>query len=164
MGQPDLFRMPRKPWNAGRMIGAKAPLKPKHIWAIRQHLRSVGAVRDLAMFNIALDAKLRGCDLVRLRLADVTQAGAVRQRSTIIQQKTGRPVPFEITEPARDALTCWLERRGSRTDDWLFPSRTRAGAHIGTRQYARLVDRWVRMIDLNASAYGTHSLRRTRSP
>lgn len=162
MGQPDLFRMPRKPWNAGRMIGAKAPLKPKHIWAIRQHLKSVGAVRDLAMFNIALDAKLRGCDLVRLRLADVTQAGIVRQRSTIIQQKTGRPVPFEITEPARDALAHWLEHRGDRADDWLFPSRTRPGAHIGTRQYARLADRWVRTIDLNASAYGTHSLRRTK--
>lgn len=162
MGQPDLFRLPRKPWNAGRIIGAKAPLKPKHIWAIRQHLKSVSAVRDLAMFNIALDAKLRGCDLVRLRLGDVIQAGVVRQRSTIIQQKTGRPVPFEITEPARDAMTHWLEHRGPRTDDWLFPSRTLPGAHIGTRQYARLVDRWVRMIDLNASAYGTHSLRRTK--
>ena len=162
MGQPDLFRMPRKPWNAGRMIGAKAPLKPKHIWAIRQHLKSLGAVRDLAMCNIALDAKLRGCDLVRLRLADVAQAGAVRNRSSVIQQKTGRPVPFEITEPAREALAHWLEVRGSRRDDWLFPSRTRAGAHIGTRQYARLVDRWVAMIDLNPGAYGTHSLRRTK--
>ena len=162
MGQPDLFRLPRKPWNAGRMIGAKAPLKPKHIWAIRHHLKTLGAVRDLAMFNIALDAKLRGCDLVRLRLADVIQAGVVRQRSTIIQQKTGRPVPFEITEPAREALKHWLDRRGARGDDWLFPSRTRPGAHIGTRQYARLVDRWVRMIGLNASTYGTHSLRRTK--
>ena len=94
MGQLDLFRIPRKPWNAGRMTGAKAPLKPKHIWAIRQHLKSVGSIRDLAMFNIALDAKLRGCDLVKLRLADIAQGGVFRQRSTIIQQKTGRPVPF----------------------------------------------------------------------
>lgn len=162
MGQPDLFRMPRKPWNAGRMIGAKAPLKPKHIWAIRQHLKSLGAVRDLAMFNIALDAKLRGCDLVRLRLADVAQAGTVRHRSNVIQQKTGRPVPFEITEPARESLAHWLELRGSLRDDWLFPSRTRAGSHIDTRRYARLVDRWVAMIDLNPGAYGTHSLRRTK--
>lgn len=162
MGQPDLFRMPRKPWNAGRMIGAKAPLKPKHVWAIRQHLKSLGAVRDLAMFNTALDAKLRGCDLVRLRVSDVAQAGAVRHRSTVIQQKTGRPVPFEITESAREALAHWLEVRGSRRDDWLFPSRTRAGSHIGTRQYARLVDRWVAMIELNPGAYGTHSLRRTK--
>lgn len=162
MGQPDLFRMPRKPWNAGRMTGAKAPLKPKHIWAIRQHLKSLGSVRDLAMFNTALDAKLRGCDLVKLRLADVAHGDVVRQRSTIVQQKTGRPVPFEITEPAREALTQWLDLRGRRPDDWLFPSRSNAGRHIGTRQYARLVDGWVRMIDLNPSAYGTHSLRRTK--
>lgn len=114
------------------------------------------------MFNIALDAKLRGCDLVTLRLADVAHGGVIRQRSTILQQKTGRPVPFEISEPAREALIQWIEERGARDDDWLFPSRTRAGEHLGTRQYARLVDRWVRMIDLNPSAYGTHSLRRTK--
>lgn len=162
MRHPDLFHLPAKPWNAGRMIGAKAPLKPKHIWAIRQHLKSLGSVRDLAMFNIALDAKLRGCDLVKLRLADVAHGGVIRQRSTILQQKTGRPVPFEITEPAREALIQWIEERGPRGDDWLFPSRTRPGEHLGTRQYARLVDRWVRMIDLNPSAYGTHSLRRTK--
>ena len=162
MGQPDLVRTPRRPWNAGRLTGAKAPLKPKHIWAIRQHFKSVGAVRDLAMFNTALDAKLRGCDLVKLKIADVAQGGVVRQRSTIVQQKTGRPVPFEITEPARDALAHWLEVRGGLPNDWLFPSRSRAGHHIGTRQYARLVDRWVRTIDLNPSSYGTHSLRRTK--
>ena len=162
MGQPDLFRMPHKPWNSGRVIGAKAPLKSKHIWAIRQHLKSLGSVRDLAMFNIALDAKLRGCDLVKLRIADVAHGGSIRHRSTVVQQKTGRPVPFEITEPAREALGHWLDRRGSRHDDWLFPSRSRAGDHIGTRQYARLVDHWVRMIDLDPNGYGTHSLRRTK--
>ena len=154
MSQLDLSRIPRKPWNAGRMTGAKAPLKPKHIWAIRQQLKSVGSIRDLAMFNIALDAKLR--------LADIAQGGAIRQRSTIIQQKTGRPVPFEITEAAREALAQWLERRGRRRDDWLFPSRSRDGAHTGTRQYARLVDAWVGTIDLNPSAYGTLGLRRTK--
>lgn len=122
MSQPDLFRLPRKPWNAGRMTGAKAPLKPKHIWAIRQHLKSVGSVRDLAMFNIALDAKLRGCDLVKLRLADIAQGGAIRQRSTIIQQKTGRPVPFEIAEAAREALAHWLERRGADATTGCFPA------------------------------------------
>lgn len=99
------------------MIGAQAPLKPKHIWAIRQHLKSLGSVRDLAMFNTALDAKLRGCDLVKLRLADVAHGGTIRQRSTIAQQKTGRPVPFEITEPARESLTQWLDLRGRRPDD-----------------------------------------------
>ena len=105
MSQLDLFRLPRKPWNAGRMTGAKAPLKPKHIWAIRQLLKSTGSIRDLAMFNIALDAKLRGCDLVKLRLPDIAQGRTIRHRSTILQQKTGRPVPFEITEPAREALS-----------------------------------------------------------
>lgn len=108
MSQPDLFRLPRKPWNAVRMTGSKGPLKPKHIWAIRQHLKSVGSIRDLAMFNIALDAKLRGCDLVKLRLGDIAQGGVIRQRSTIVQQKTGRPVPF-----AREA---WLTGRSAEGD------------------------------------------------
>jgi site-specific recombinase XerC len=162
MAQTDLFTLPRKPWNAGRLVGAKAPLKPKHIWGIRQQLKSTGRIRDLAMFNCALDAKLRGCDLVKLRLGDVVQGGALRERSVVVQQKTGRPVPFEITPPARDALARWLEVRGDNPCDWLFPSRMHKGDHISTRQYARLVDSWVRTIDLDVGAYGTHSLRRTK--
>lgn len=162
MSQLDLFRPRRTPWNVGRMIGAKAPLKPKHIWAIRHHLKTDGSVRDLAMFNIALDAKLRGRDLVKLRLHDVFHGGEIRQRSVIVQQKTGRPVPFEITEPAREALGSWLEQRGASSDDWLFPSRSRAGWHIGTRQYARLVNEWTQAIGLDPAGYGTHSLRRTK--
>jgi integrase len=162
MRQPDLFRPSSRPWNAGRLVGPKAPLKPKHIWAIRQQLKTEHQIRDLAMFNCALDAKLRGCDLVKLRISDVAIGGTVRHRSTVVQQKTGRPVPFEITEPTRDALSAWLLRRGGRPDDWLFPSRSAAGHHIGTRQYGRLVHKWVRMIDLEPAAYGTHSLRRTK--
>jgi integrase len=162
MRQQDLFKLPRKPWNAGRLVGPKAPLKPKHVWAIRQQLKSMNRVRDLALFNCALDAKLRACDLVKLRISDVAPGGALRQRSTVIQQKTGRPVPFEITEPTRDALAAWLTLRGRHVHDWLFPSRSREAAHIGARQYARLVDRWVRMIDLEPAAYGTHSLRRSK--
>jgi integrase len=150
------------PWNAGRIIGPKPPLKPKHIWAIRQQLKNHGRTRDLALFNCAIDAKLRGCDLVRLRVSDVAPGGGLRARAIVIQQKTGRPVPFEITEPTRDALAAWLERRGRRADDWLFPSRSRPGHHIGTRQYARLVERWIKMIDLEPAAFGTHSLRRTK--
>lgn len=140
MSQPDLFRPSSTPWNAGRITGPKAPLKPKHVWAIRQQLKSTGRVRDLALFNCALDAKLRASDVVRLRVSDVAPGGALRSRSTVIQQKTGRPVPFEITDPTRGALVAWLARSGRRPDDWLFPSRSRAGAHITTRQYARLVD------------------------
>jgi integrase len=162
MRQPDMFRVPKKPWNAGRIIGPKAPLKPKYIWAIRQQLKTSGRPRDLAMFNCAIDAKLRGCDLVRLTVSDVAPGGVLRTRSTVIQQKTGRPVPFEITEPTREALVAWLAVRGRRADDWLFPSRSRRGGHITTRQYARLVDRWVKLVDLEPGAYGTHSLRRTK--
>jgi integrase len=160
--QRDLFREPPVPWNTGRMIGPKAPFKPKHVWGIRQQLKTTRRVRDLALFNCGIDAKLRGCDLVKLRVSDVAPGGVLRERSTIIQQKTGRPVPFEITAPTRDALLAWLQQRGKRHDDWLFPSRSRRGAHISTRQYARLVDAWARMIDLEPAAYGTHSLRRTK--
>ena len=162
MAQIDLFRMPKRPWNSGRIIGAKPPFKPKHIWGIRQQLRTAGKVRDLALFNCALDAKLRGCDLVKLRVSDVAPGGIMRDRATVIQQKTGRPVPFEITDASRDALSAWLALRGKRADDWLFPSRSRPGDHLTTRQYARLVAEWVTMIDLEPRAYGTHSLRRTK--
>ena len=162
MAQIDLFRMPKQPWNSGRIIGAKPPLKPKHIWGIRQQLRTAGKVRDLALFNCALDAKLRGCDLVKLRVSDVAPGGIMRVRATVIQQKTGRPVPFEITDASRDALSAWLALRGKRADDWLFPSRSRPGGHLTTRQYARLVGEWVAMIELEPRAYGTHSLRRTK--
>ena len=162
MAQVDLFRMPKRPWNTGRIIGAKPPFKPKHIWGIRQQLRISGKVRDLALFNCALDAKLRGCDLVKLRVSDVAPGGIMRDRATVIQQKTGRPVPFELTDASRDALSAWLALRGKRADDWLFPSRSRPGDHLTTRQYARLVGEWVAMIDLEPRAYGTHSLRRTK--
>ena len=162
MPQRDLFRTPPAPWNARRIIGPKPPFKPKHVWAIREHLRTSKRIRDLALFDCAIDAKLRGCDLVKLRVSDVAPGGLLRSRATVIQQKTGRPVPFEITEPTAEALKAWLEVRGARRDDWLFPSRSRPGEHISTRQYARLVDSWVAMIGLEPRAYGTHSLRRTK--
>lgn len=114
------------------------------------------------MFNLAIDSKLRGCDLVRLRVADVVLGGTVRLRTSIIQQKTGRPVPFELTDPTREALTAWLRRRPAATGDWLFPSGSRRGDHVTTRQYGRLLDSWVALIGLDPALYGTHSLRRTK--
>ncbi len=162
MAQRDLFRVNSRPWNTGRIIGAKPQFKPKHVWAIREHLRTSNRIRDLALFDCVLDAKLRGCDLVKLRVSDVAPGGSVRQRANVIQQKTGRPVPFEITDSTAEALKAWLARRGRRNDDRLFPSRSRPGDHISTRQYARLVGNWVAMIGLEPSAYGTHSLRRTK--
>ncbi len=152
----------RVPWNHGRLIGPKPPLKPRHIWAIRTRLQHDSRVRDLAMFNLGIDSKLRGCDLVRLRVSDVHLGEGVRLRTTIVQQKTGRPVPFELTEPTRDALAIWLKKRGLRSGDWLFPSRSHAGDHITTRQYSRLVDDWVALAGLDPAGYGTHSLRRTK--
>ena len=128
MAQLDLFRIPPRPWNTGRMIGPKPPLKPKHIWAIRHHLKTADRVRDLALFNCAIDAKLRGCDLVKLKVSDIAPGGALRDRAAVIQKKTGRPVPFGLTEPTRQALVAWLERRGRQSDVWLFPSRSRAGS------------------------------------
>lgn len=155
-------QLPHQAWNLGRIIGPKPPLKPKHIWALRTRLQHEGRTRDLAMFNLAIDSKLRGCDLVRLRVGDVVLGGTVRLRTAIVQQKTGRPVPFELTDSAREALAAWLRKRGSREDDWLFPSRSRPGDHITTRQYGRLLDYWVALIGLNPALYGTHSLRRTK--
>ena len=149
-------------WNRGRIVGPKPPLKPKHIWAIRTRLMHDGQLRDVAMFNVAIDSKLRGCDLVKLRVADIHLGDSVRLRTTILQQKTGRPIPFELTEPTRDSLTAWLKRRGLRAGDWLFPSRSRPGDHVTTRQYSRLVDEWVALAGLDPAAYGTHSMRRTK--
>ncbi len=152
----------RAAWNTGRIIGPKPPLKPRHIWAIRTRLQHDRRVRDLAMFNLAIDSKLRGCDLVRMRIGDVVLGGTVRLRSTIIQQKTGRPVPFELTDSTREALAAWLRMRGKDQSDWLFPSRSSPGVHVTTRQYGRLLDDWVGLIGLDPALYGTHSLRRTK--
>jgi len=112
---------------------------PKHVWAIRQQLKTAGRVRDLALVDCGIDAKLRGGDLVKRRVSEEAPAGSLRRRETVTQQKTGRPAPFEIADPTRDALNAWLARRGRRNDGWLFASRSRKGDHISTRQHARLV-------------------------
>lgn len=145
-----------------RIVGAKLPLRPMHVWSIRVRLQIERRIRDLALFDIALDSKLRGCDVVALRLADVIASGALRQRATIIQQKTGRPVQFEITDQARRSLSDWLMRRRGDPDGWLFPSRLRPAEHLSTRQYIRLVKQWVALIGLEPAAYGSHSMRRTK--
>ena len=145
-----------------RPTGAKLALKPLHVWGIRIRLQVALRCRDLALFDLALDSKLRGCDLVALRVSDVVSAAGVKSRVMILQRKTGRPVQFEVTEQTRRSLEAWLEAKGLTVDDWLFPSRSKPGAHLGVRQYARLVDRWVTLVGLDPAAYGTHSLRRTK--
>ena len=142
--------------------GAKLPLRPMHVWGIRVRLQVENRIRDLALFDLAIDSKLRGCDVVALRLGDVVSAGGPRRRAIVLQQKTGRPVQFEITDQTRQSISRWLERRPSYGGDWLFPSRQWPGRHLSTRQYSRLVKWWVELIDLEPSGYGTHSLRRTK--
>ena len=149
-------------WNKGRLVGPKPPLKPKQVWAIRLHLQREERLRDLAKFDLAIDSKLRGCDLVRLKIGQLVVGAAVRHRATIVQQKTQQPVQFELTEQTRGSLLAWLTYRGGAVDDYVFPSRARRGEHLSTRQYARTVGDWVEAVGLARSAYGTHSLRRTK--
>ena len=153
----------RRPWNAGRKLGAKRALKPQQVWAIRFWLDGERRVRDRAMFDLAIDSKLRGCDVVKLKIGELVSGGRVRSRAIVVQQKTGRPVQFELLEPARTSILAWLECRGGALDDYAFPSRTDHAAHISTRQYARLVDEWVMGIGLRREDFGTHSLRRTKA-
>lgn len=150
-------------WNRGKLIGQKAPLKQKQVWAIRIRLQIADRIRDLALFNLALDSKLRRCDLLSLRVLDVKTGDEVRNRAKIIQKKTGNPVQFEITQQTRECIRDWLRRTKLEPHDWLFPSRICRDQPISTRQYGRLVDRWVTSIGLPKSSYGTHSLRRTKA-
>ena len=156
-------RRHREPWNKGKLVGQKAPLRLKEIWAIRMRLQLAERVRELALFNLAVDSKLRSCDLLKLRVKDVTRGDRVAARAIVMQQKTGRPVQFEITEQTRESVAAWIGYTRRRPEDFLFPSRLRASPHLSTRQYARIVYGWVREIGLNPAAYGTHTLRRTKA-
>jgi len=137
--------------NKAKITGQKPPLKRKEIWAIRVRLQLANRARDLALFNLAIDSKLRGCDLVRLRVCVVAHGSHVGTRATIVQRKTERPVQFEITGQTRDAIAAWIERARLRDDQFLFPSRMRRSPHLSTRQYARIVKSWVRSIGLDRS-------------
>ena len=153
----------RVPWNKGKITGQKPPLKRNEIWAIRVRLQIRGRLHDLALFNLAIDSKLRACDLVRLRVVDVTQANQVARRAIIMQRKTKRPVQFEITDQARSAVGEWIRLNGLQAHDYLFRSRKNPATHISTRQYAKLLKDWVADVGLDPTCYGTHSLRRTKA-
>jgi site-specific recombinase XerD len=154
---------PRDPWNKGRLIGQKLPLKLKEIWAIRIRLQLAERLRDRALFNLAIDSKLRGCDLVSLPVKDIAQGRNIVHRAIIMQQKTQRPVQFEITEQTRQSVLGWIDKRRLTAAQYLFPSRVIDSQHLSTRQYARIVSSWVNSIGLDPSAYGTHSVRRTKA-
>jgi integrase len=152
-----------KPWNKGKLTGQKPPLKLKEIWAIRVRLQITKQIRDLALFNLAIDSKLRSCDLVKIRVRDVTHGATVSRRAIVMQQKTGQPVQFETTEQTRDSICNWINHAELMSDDYLFKSRNRVSSHLSTRQYARRVDSWVRDIGLDPAEYGTHSMRRSKA-
>ncbi len=163
MEEPTFTALHREPWNKGKVVGQKAPLKLKDIWAIRVRLQLANRARDLALFNLAIDSKLRACDLVNLRVRDVSHGYRIAARAIVMQQKTQRPVQFEITEQTRDALAAWIGQANLRPEDFLFPSRVHQSPHLSTRQYARIVDRWVDDVGLDAAVYGTHTMRRTKA-
>ena len=153
----------RAAWNAGKMVGTKRPLTQKQIWAIRFFLDREGRVRDRALFDLAIDSKLRGCDLVKILIGDLVSGSDIRTHAIVVQQKTGRPVQFELTADVRASLLSWLDRRGGKANDFVFPSRIDYSNHMSTRQYARLLNEWVTSIGLRRAEYGTHSLRRTKA-
>jgi site-specific recombinase XerC len=161
--QYDPATQGRAAWNAGKTVGTKRPFTQKQIWAIRFFLDHEGRVRDRALFDLAIDSKLRGCDLVQIKIGDLVAGPKIRMRAIVVQQKTGRPVQFELTNDVRASLLAWLERRGGTVDDHAFPSRINQAHHMSTRQYARRVDEWVTAIGLRRAEYGTHSLRRTKA-
>lgn len=153
----------REPWNKGKLTGAKPPLRPKHVWSIRTKLQIEGRARDLAMFNLAIDSKLRGCDVVAIRVEDVAAGGYTADRATVRQRKTGRPVRVELSEQTRQAVDDYIKATGKRPGEFLFTGRRGPGRSITTRQCARLVSEWIESAGLDPRLFGTHSLRRTKA-
>jgi integrase len=154
----------REPWNKGKIVGQKAPLKLEEVWAIRIRLQLANRTRDLALFDLGIDSKLRGCDLVQLRVKDICHGDRIASRAIVMQQKTKRPVQFEITDQTKEAVSAWIRMNALKAEDFLFPTTRRGrGSHLSTRQYSRIVHSWVRELGADPSAYSTHSIRRTKA-
>jgi integrase len=153
----------RLPWNKGKLTGAKPPLRPKHVWSIRTKLQIDGRIRDLAMFNLAIDSKLRGCDVVAIRVQDIAAGGYTADRATVRQKKTRQPVRFELSEHTRQAVDDYLKVTNKRPGEFLFTGRRDLNRSMTTRQYARLVSDWIGSVGLDPKLFGTHSLRRTKA-
>jgi integrase len=151
------------PWNRAKIVGAKPPLRPKHVWSIRTKLQVEGRLRDLALFNVAIDSKLRGCDVVALKVDDIAPTGYAADRASVRQKKTGRPVKFELTESTRQAIDEYLRATSKKPGEYLFTGRRGPNCNLSTRQYARLLSDWLASIGLESHLFGTHSLRRTKA-
>ena len=156
------FHQHHIPWNKGKLIGQKLPLKLHEVWSIRIRLQISNKIRDLALFNLAIDSKLRSCDLVKLQVRDIAHGQQILKRAMIMQQKTSQPVQFEITKQTRESLSDWIQKANLTNADYLFKSRFKKSPHLSTRQYAKIVDSWVIGIGLDSTSYGTHSIRRTK--
>ena len=152
----------RIPWNKGKLIGQRPALKLQEVWAIRIRLQIAENHRELALFNLAIDSKLRSCDLVKLKVSDISSLGSISSRAMVLQQKTQLPVQFEITSGTRGSLSIYIAANKLNQSDYLFKSRLTASDHISTRQYARIVKNWVAGIGLDPTVYATHSMRRTK--
>ncbi|NND83078.1 MAG: tyrosine-type recombinase/integrase [Gammaproteobacteria bacterium] len=153
----------KPPWNKGKLVGQKPALKLKEVWAIRIRLQLAKNVRDLALFNLAIDSKLRSCDLVALKVKDIANGGRISNRAMVLQSKTKQSVQFEITEQTRLSIASLISENKLCDEDYLFQSRVRESMHLSTRQYARIIKQWVATIGLDPAAYGTHSMRRTKA-
>lgn len=153
----------KEPWNKGKIVGQKPPLKLKEIWGIRIRLQLREQLRELALFNLAIDSKLRACDLVRLRVRDLLHGDQIASRAIVLQKKTKRTVQFELTDQTKQSVKRWISKEKLTENEHLFPSRLTSHPHMSTRQYARLVARWIESIGLDSKKYGTHSLRRTKA-
>ena len=153
----------RTPWNKGKLIGAKPPLRPNQVWSIRTRLLIEGRARNLALFNLAIDSKLRGCDVVALKVDDVAPNGYAVDRATVRQRKTGSPVKFGLTDQTRQAVDDYLKAANKKSGEYLFTGRRGQSRAMSTRQYARLLADWVASIGLDPKGFGTHSLRRTKA-
>ena len=160
---PRLPAPKQLPWNKGKLTGAKPPLRQKHVWAIRTKLQIDHRTRDLALFNLAIDSKLRGCDVVALKVEDIAPNGYCAERATVRQQKTQRPVRFELTEQTRQAVDEYIRTNGKKPGEFMFTACRERKHRMTTRQYARLLSEWIASIGLDPHLFGTHSLRRTKA-
>ena len=150
-------------WNKGKRVGQKKAFKLEDIWRIRIRLEIENKLEQLALFNLAIDSKLRSCDLISLRVRDISSASLVQSRAMIEQQKTHKEVQFEITPKTQQCLSQWIYLKNLCSSDFLFPSPRKPGRHICYHYYANIVKSWVSKLGLDITQYGTHSLRRTKA-
>ena len=150
------------PWNKGKLVGQKSPLKLKEIWAIRIRLQLSERYRDWRCLIWQSTVSCGDPIWLKSNITDISNGGTVASRAMVMQQKTGRPVQFERTEHTREAIALWKSKFNRRHSEYLFLSRNTVSPHISTRQYARIVASWIAEIGLAPTTYGTHSIRRTK--